>query len=231
MSLKGNAILWSEMTPPPGGEDAFNDWYDRHHTPNHVSGVDGFISAMRYKANHGPHYLAVYELDAVEVLATEAYRSRKYTPDEPMRAMLSKVTGFTRYVARETRSFRGSGGGEPLDAAFVAGIFHAVPEDRTAAFDAWQEQEHIPRLLDSRDWRMVRRLRTTDTNPWPFTHLAVCYLADARALDDAARPSGGGWESRLAAEPWFQPHTVVYRRRNDRFTKESCAWFGRERAG
>lgn len=228
MSLKGNAVLWSEMTPPPGGEDAFNDWYDRHHTPNHVAGVDGFISAMRYKADHGPHYLAIYELDAVEVLATEAYRSRKYTPDAPTRDMLSKVTGFTRYVARETRAFRGMGGaGEPLDAEIVFAAFHAVPEERTAAFDAWEEQEYIPALLESRDWRLARRLRVTDTNPWPFTHLSIHYLADPRALADEPRRRTTAWSARLAAEPWFQPHTVTYRRRNERFTKDNCAFFGR----
>ena len=44
-SIKGNAVLFSEMTPPDGGEDTFNQWYDGHHTPNHVKGVPGFLSA------------------------------------------------------------------------------------------------------------------------------------------------------------------------------------------
>ncbi len=69
--VKGGTVLFSEMTPPDGGEDAFNDWYDNHHTPSHVQGVPGFLSAQRYRSPHGPHYLAVYELTSPEALEHE----------------------------------------------------------------------------------------------------------------------------------------------------------------
>ena len=67
-NTKGNAVLFSEMTPPTGREDEFNDWYDGHHSPSHVQGVPGFISAMRYQAPTGPHFLAIYELTGPEAL-------------------------------------------------------------------------------------------------------------------------------------------------------------------
>ena len=41
---KGGAVLFSEMTPPDGAEDHFNDWYNNHHMPSHVYGVPGFRS-------------------------------------------------------------------------------------------------------------------------------------------------------------------------------------------
>ena len=39
--IKGQAILFSEMTPPEGREGEFNLWYDEHHSPSHVKGVPG----------------------------------------------------------------------------------------------------------------------------------------------------------------------------------------------
>ena len=74
---KGRAILFSEMTPPDGQEHNFNGWYDEHHTPSHVTGVPGFLSAMRYKSDSGPHYLAIYELDSPKALEHEEYKKRK----------------------------------------------------------------------------------------------------------------------------------------------------------
>ena len=75
--IKGQAILFSEMTPPEGREDEFNLWYDEHHSPSHVKGVPGFKSALRYKSDAGPHYLAIYELTSPGALEHEEYKKFK----------------------------------------------------------------------------------------------------------------------------------------------------------
>ena len=108
-NTKGNAVLFSEMTPPTGREDEFNDWYDGHHSPSHVQGVPGFISAMRYQAPTGPHFLAIYELTGPEALEHEEYKKRKLTPDDPTYQMLKSVSGFTRYIARERFTLAANG--------------------------------------------------------------------------------------------------------------------------
>ena len=134
-ALKGEAVLFSEMTPAPGDEASFNDWYDNHHTPSHVQGVPGFLSAHRYAALDGPGYCAVYELDDPATLETPEYRSRKYTPDARTKAMLASVSGFTRYIGNEMATL-----GDPeaaLDAEILLAVFFAVPEDRQAEFVEW----------------------------------------------------------------------------------------------
>ena len=221
-NLKGNAILFSEMTPPDGAEDAFNDWYDNHHTPNHVEGVPGFISAMRYRSPAGPHYLAVYELDGVDTLASEEYRSRKFTPDEPTRRMLEAVTGFTRFIAQEAFSHsRSENALAPLDAPAILCVFYSVPQEREGEFAEWFDREHAPILLTDPAWLMTRRLEIVDFDPERYTHLVLHYLADERALSGEimARARATKWARKLMAEPWHRPHSVVYHRRGQRFIK------------
>jgi len=220
--IKGSAVLFSEMTPPDGGEDAFNDWYDGHHTPNHVQGVPGFLSAMRYKSPVGPHYLAVYELDSPRTLESEEYRSRKFTPDEATRDMLSRVSGFTRYIASEAFCMaRGGAEIAALDAAVLFCVFFAVPMERRGAFEDWYDGEHIPMLLDCPDWLMARRFDIADWDPEPYTHLILHYLAGEQALQSEALAAARATDRRaaFAAEPWFAPLFVTYHRRGGRFYK------------
>ena len=134
----GNAILFSEMTPPEGAEDAFNDWYDNHHSPSHVQGVPGFLSAMRYQSPVGPHYLAVYELTGADALDHEEYKKRKLTPDDPTYEMLQSVSFFSRYIAVEAFHM-----GQddlpimPLDAPVVLCVFFSVPMEQRGSFEGW----------------------------------------------------------------------------------------------
>ena len=220
--IKGRAILFSEMTPPDGREAAFNDWYDNHHTPSHVRGVPGFLSAMRYRSPAGPHYLAVYELSGADALDHEEYKKRKLTPDNPTYEMLQSVSGFTRYIAVETFCrTRDDAPIVPLDAPIVLCVFFSVPLEQRSVFESWYDDEHIPMLFDCPDWLMVRRFDIVESDPEPYTHLILHYLNDAAALrSDAFKQSYGTPRGpSLAAEPWFKPLYVTYLRRNKRFLK------------
>ena len=222
LDLKGDAILFSEMTPPDGAEDAFNDWYDNHHTPNHVQGVPGFISAMRYRSPAGPHYLAVYELESTDTLQSQEYRRRKFTPDESTRRMLQAVSGFTRYVAVEVFALgRPEPALGPLDAPVLFCQFLSVPGEHWSEFGDWFDREHAPILLSDPDWLMVRRLETVACDPEHYSHIVLHYLADQRALssETMARARATDWYRKLARHRWFLPHCVTYHRRRDRFVK------------
>ena len=215
-------ILFSEMTPPEGGEDAFNDWYDNHHTPSHVQGVPGFLSAQRYQSPHGPHYLAVYELDSPETLEHEEYRRRKYTPDAPTKAMLDQVSGFTRYIANEASvRLKDGHGEEALDAEVLIAVLFMAPPDRWPELMHWYETEHTPMLMENPDWLMVRHMEIYAYEPDPMSHLFMHYVRDARVLDSAelAAARETEWRNRLAAEDWFTPMMVVYQKRGTRFLK------------
>jgi len=217
--VKGDAVLFSEMTPPEGGEETFNHWYDNHHTPSHVKGVPGFLSAMRYRSTAGPHYLAVYELAGVGTLESEEYRARKLTPDGRTRDMLQSVTGFTRYIGAERFCAVRDHAPEALDAPVIFCVFMSVPMERAGEYEDWFDAEHAPLLLGSAQWLMVRRFDVVDADPGPATHMFLHYLDDAAVLDsDAVRQARATDRyARLAAEPWFQPQFVTYHRRNVRF--------------
>ena len=220
--IKGSAILFSEMTPPEGKEGAFNDWYDNHHSPSHVQGVPGFLSAMRYCSPVGPHYLAVYELSGAEALDHEEYKKRKLTPDDPTYEMLQSISGFTRYIAVEAfHKERDELPIMPLDAPVVLCAFFLVPMEQRGTFEDWYDTEHIPMLLDCPDWLMARRFDIVAWDPEPYTHVILHYLNDQRALQSDALKRSRETPRRqsLAAQPWFTPHFVTYYRRYNRFLK------------
>ena len=216
---KGRAVLFSEMTPRPGNEDVFNAWYDNHHMPHHVTGVPGFLSGQRYRSPEGPHYLAVYELESVEVLETEEYKTRKFTPDAGTKAVLDSVTGFTRYIASEEHfAARPGFETEGIDGEVILAVFYAVPFDRAPEFNEWYDTEHIPMLLECEDWLMGRRLSVTQADPERYTHMMLHYLntRDAMDSDAVARSRDTEWRKKLAEETWYEPHMVFYNRRNGR---------------
>lgn len=203
--LKGAAVLFSEMTPPRGGEEAFNRWYFGHHMPRHVYGVPGFFSGQRYKDASAPRYLAVYELASSSALADPEYRRRKHDPDPPTREMLSRVTGFTRYVADET-GCRTSGGGAAaaLGASAVVAEFFGGDGGPAPALDG------PPVLPEEPGWRMTRRLRIVDADPDPFTHMLLHYV-DAR-VSAAPRAAAGGPRASVRRAVAYGRHGRRYRK-------------------
>ncbi len=224
--IKGSAVLFSEMTPPEGGEEAFNAWYDGHHTPSHVEGVPGFLSAMRYQSPLGPHYLAVYELDGLETLESEEYRTRKFTPDAVTRETLDNVSGFTRYIGNEGfYRTRCDDIVEALDAPVLYCSLFTVPMEARTDFDLWFDTEYAGIVLEDENWLMARRYDIVGWDPEPHTHLILHYLRDIEALESDAfrRAQETDWRHRLASRSWFLPTIVTYRRRRTRFLKTGPA--------
>ena len=180
--MQNRAILFSEMTPDASWENEFNEWYDDEHIPLRMA-VSGFRSAQRYRTEGSRTYLVVYEMDSAAVLKSPAYLSVKNSPSDRTTRMLSSVCGFTRYVAEQTGNYtRTADPAEALDAPALYPVFFEVPPQRQNEFNDWYETEHIPLLLECKDWLMVRRFRVVDREPESWTHLTLHYLRDARAL-------------------------------------------------
>lgn len=212
-TFPGAAILFSEMTPGAAWTDRFNQWYDTEHIPIRV-GCPGFLSARRYREREGDSFLAVYELAEPEALATPEYREVKDNPSALTREMLDGVTGFTRYLSRQSSVMvrTGMSAPEALDAAILYAVWFEVPAAARSDFDAWYEREHGPMLLDCSDWLMIRRFEVVDGTPECYTHLALHYLRDASALSSPQRQAARDteWRARLAASDWFKPNYSVF---------------------
>jgi hypothetical protein len=188
------------MEPPEELTDRFHHWYDTDHVPARVA-LDGFVGARRFAALDGsPKYLAIYELESMAALETDAYREVKTSPSDLTREMLGVVRGFTRYTCEQV-----SDAGEPVLGAVVQAVAFAVPDEDVAEFDAWYEDEHVPLLLLGPDWLRVRRYRVRDGEGGPWTHLAVHELRSVAAMDspERARARRGPRRDALARRPWF----------------------------
>lgn len=217
MQIKGQAVLFSEMTPGPDFTDRFHNWYDTHHIPVRMA-CAGFVSAQRYKRQGSDGYLAVYEMDDVGVLSSDAYKVIKNRPSEETAWMLANVSGFTRYLAGETSVQSREVTESALNAPILYAVSFNVPPEAAAEFNSWYETEHIPLLMECADWLMVRRMRVADGVPETYTHMALHYLADAKALQSPEREKARktAWRDRLAQNDWFKASYTVFDRMGQR---------------
>lgn len=92
-----HGVLLAIMEPDAGQDEEFNDWYDLEHIP-HMSGVTGVLTATRWICVEGwPRYLAVYDLEDIEVLKSDSYRGATGSHFTPWtRRILSRVRGWRR---------------------------------------------------------------------------------------------------------------------------------------
>jgi len=93
-------LLAAFMNPPADDEGGFNSWYDEEHVPLRLA-VPGFLCASRYTAteNEGPRYLALYELDSVDVLKTSQYQRLAQERSDRETDMLRRIPMMDRRVA------------------------------------------------------------------------------------------------------------------------------------
>lgn len=210
--MQGQAILFSEMTPVASWTDRFNNWYDTEHIPLRMA-VPGFCSAQRYKATDSDAYLAVYEMQTPEALATPAYQEVKGHPSDETKWMLGNVSNFTRYTCRQLSQVD-KGDPAALDADVLYAVWFTVPAERLGAFDDWYNQDHVPLIMKCDDWRMVRRFEVISGEPKPYNRLALHYLRNASALDSPERAQARAtpWRARLAGESWFKGDYSVFNR-------------------
>jgi hypothetical protein len=219
MVARTSSILFSEMNPPPELEAGFNRWYDEHHISVRMA-APGFVSAQRYVDTTARNYLAIYEMTSPEALSTPEYLRIKNQPSDITRQMLGAVSGFTRYLGTELgRHAKDHAGTAFVDAGVLYPVFFEVPADRQPEFDAWYEDEHIALLMQDERWLGVRRLDIFDGAPNRFNRLALHYLSDRSALDSEARKQARAtpWRARLAEEPWFKGHYLIFDRWGNRF--------------
>ncbi len=75
MASHTRSLLMVRMDVTPDKEAELNELYNHEHIPAQMN-VPGIISAARYCTldPEAPKYLAIYELESPEVIATEAFK-------------------------------------------------------------------------------------------------------------------------------------------------------------
>jgi hypothetical protein len=156
---QAQALLYVQMNPPPGAEQAFHAWYDDHMAVR--LDMPGILNAQRYRNvdPDGPRHLAWYDLADASALSSPEYlalrdREAETPRDVEMRASVPFV---------ERRLYRCIDTDEPWaapwteHAPFVMSVALEPPPDQVDDFHAWYREEHSPMLMKAKGWRRIRR--------------------------------------------------------------------------
>jgi hypothetical protein len=182
-------------------EDEFNDWYDTEHVPERRR-LDGFGRIERWLGADDPKIsIATYDLDTPEVLRSDSYCAIAGANLSPWsKRMTAKTKRICRFEAEqlppENRAAPSGAGGLLLYAMNVA------PEAETD-FNAWYDEEHIPRLSAVPGCLVARRFRITSAvSEGRQRYLALYHLTAPEVC------SSDAWRE-AAVTPWtekMRPH-------------------------
>ncbi len=210
---RAKGLLLAKMDPPATGEREWNEYYFKKHVADRAA-IPGFLSARRFRladfANEytiagDSRYLALYDLESVDVLKGDAYHKvweqDRARPAGSWEDQILKLPKFARGIYEQI---------EPVDPAyrtpdcrFVLVVGHEVPRSRVREFNAWYNTEHIPTLLRVPGVLAIRRFAMADKEFPPMTDKGGVLTRFVTVWDVA---DNGGFETEAfraaAASPW-----------------------------
>jgi hypothetical protein len=138
-------------------EDEFNDWYDTEHIPERRR-VAGFVNCERWLGADDPTIaIATYDLESLDVLKTEAYRAIAGANLSPWsKRMTGRAKRLCRFEAQPLPP--GEATAPPGARGLMMYAMNVAPEAE-AEFNAWYDEEHIPRLASVDGCLLARRFR------------------------------------------------------------------------
>ena len=141
MPLQGRGMLVVFCEVKSRDERDFNEWYNREHIDERVN-LPGFHRGRRYVAVRGsPKYLATYECDTVDDLATPSYLALLANQTPWTQAVMARFTKFTRLTVRvQVDRAHGVGG------AIAAVRFTPDPRSRKALV-SWVSDTALPKAI------------------------------------------------------------------------------------
>lgn len=141
MALRGKGMLVVFTEVKPRDERDFNEWYNREHIDERVN-LPGFNRARRYVALRGsPKYLAAYECDSVNDLATPGYLALLANQTPWTEAVMARFTHFNRLTLRTQIDLTHGIGG-------AVTIVRFVPEPaRRRELIKWLRGTALPRAI------------------------------------------------------------------------------------
>ena len=173
---KGLVTVWLDVAPEC--EEELNDWYDREHL-RQVVALPGFVRARRYRVDDAPlKYLAWYE-------TTD--ESNESGPD--FQGIVEKPTPWSQRMRRlygdkrermNFRLMRDVGEVSKTDTPWLYIVHTDIPDDIVEEYNAWYDEEHLPRLVTVPGVIRARRYSATSGNP---RYLTAYELTDPNAFE------------------------------------------------
>ncbi len=143
MALRGKGMLIVFNAVRPRHERDFNEWYNREHIDERVS-LPGFRRARRYTAADArtdPRYLATYECDTVNALATRRYLKLLANQTPWSQQVMARFTHFQRLTLRIRVDLANGFGGAITCLRFVP------DPGRAARLAGWLRREVLPAAI------------------------------------------------------------------------------------
>ena len=166
---KGSALLmvWTEV--PADKEDDYNAWYNEEHIAERLA-IPGFLSAARYESDSpgAPKHLAMYELENIDVMTSEAYLSVRGNPTEWTKRCSPDVIATT-YIRNTYEQIFPA---EVEEGTAQSGMAPAlqigrmtVPTDLDAEWNEWYNSVYVPNYMKVPGCIRGRRYRTVVGEP------------------------------------------------------------------
>ena len=174
-------LLLVMMEPPEEMEEEFNEWYDTEHIPERKA-VPGIFSAERFVAFEGsPRYLALYDLESVEVLQSESYKKIGIDHLSPWsKRIIRSVRGFKRNIYQQT--FPGTAQ-IPEKADALALWAYDIEANKEDELNRWYNTDCFFQLKKMEGFIDVRRFICVEGSP---KHLALLNFKDVRCFENEA---------------------------------------------
>ena len=184
----GLLVAGFDASPVDQGE--FNDWYDTEHVPERRA-VQGFINCERWVGAENPRIsIATYDLQSLDVLQSEAYRA---IAGENLSPWSKRVVGKAKRLCRFEAEQKAPGDvAAPEGAGGLLFFAMNVEPEAEADFNAWYDEEHVPRLsavpgcLSARRFRIVKAVSEGSHRYLALYHLASPEVCSSKAWEEAA---------------------------------------------
>jgi hypothetical protein len=186
---KPMGLLVAGFDYSPVHADEFNDWYDTEHIPERRR-VPGFINCERWiGAEDARISIATYDLSALDVLQSDAYCA---IAGENLSPWSKRMVGMCRRICRFEAEQMAPGDRAAPEGAGGMLLFamNVVPEAE-AEFNAWYDEEHVPRLsavpgcLRARRFRIERAVSEGSQRYLALYHLASPDVCASPAWQEA----------------------------------------------
>jgi hypothetical protein len=163
----GLLMVWADLDPEYEAE--YHRWYDEEHIARLLA-VPGFLSAGRYVAlKGGPKNLALYELEAAEVLRTSAFLDEVRFRPSPQRVAASGgtigrnylINGYRQIFPMHTHQIEVTQGPAP----FLQWGRIDIPSVVEDEFNDWYNTAYIPPYRAVPGCLGARRYIAIDSQP------------------------------------------------------------------
>jgi hypothetical protein len=191
--------------------DEFNDWYDLEHIPERQA-IPGFGACERWIGDDAPRLsVATYDLDSIDVLRGEAYKSIAYGN---LSVWSKRVTAMCKRLLRfEGVQIRPGELAAPTAATgLLLNAMNVTPEAEQD-FNAWYDEEHFPMLANVPGTLAARRYRSDQGTSATHRYVAIYHLKSPDVIRSAAWHTAVDtpWSARV--RPHFRDRIRILARR------------------